>query len=195
MNKAFRIALLGATVLAGTVLGGCAAVGVGAAAGAGASVAVDRRTPGTVIDDQIIEVNALRSLAADAELWQQAHLNVTSYNGVVLLSGEAPSEAMRTRSADVVSRISKVRHVHNEVVVAAPSTLLSRSSDAYVTTKVKAALVAEKAIAAHRVKVVTENGTVFLMGLASPQEADTATEVARRVGGVQRVVRLFEYNS
>ncbi len=171
---------------------GCA---VGAATGAatGALVAYDRRTTGTVIDDQLIEFKVIDALRQDDELWSQVHLNATSFNNAVLLTGEAPSEELRSRLEPMVARIPKVSRVHNEVVIAAPSSMLSRSSDTWVTGKVKTNLLTETKIEGARVKVVTENGTVYLMGLVTRAEADAATDIARKVSGVQRVVKVFEY--
>lgn len=174
------------------LLGGCAAA-VGAGAVTGAAAAHDRRTTGTFVDDGLIELKAVGALQKDEELWNYSHLNVTSFNNLVLLTGEAPSEALRQRAAAAVANLPKVRRVHNEVVVAAPSSVLSRSGDTVITGKVKTALLNNKNVQATRIKVVTENGVVYLMGLVTQTEADAATEVARRVGGVQRVVRIFEY--
>jgi osmotically-inducible protein OsmY len=190
----FRQLLLLAIVVAGFLNSGCAATAVGAGA-AGVTAAVDRRTTGTLIDDEVIEFKSVAALIEDADLWDQAHLSVTSFNGITLLSGEAPTDILKSRAGKIVANIRKVRHVYNELVVAAPSSVLSRSNDSYLSAKVKSALLAADNIQANHVKVVTEAGTVFLMGLLSRQEADVATDVTRRVGGVQRVVKLFEYNN
>lgn len=186
--------LLLTTIIAAqaALLGGCVAA-VGAGAVTGAAVAHDRRTTGTFVDDNLIELKAVGALQTDKELWNYSHLNVTSYNNIVLLTGESPSEALRQRAAQTVANLQKVRKVHNEVVVAAPSSMVSRSGDTVTTGKVKTALINNDDVDATRIKVVTENGVVYLMGLVTQAEADTATEVARRVGGVQRVVRIFEY--
>lgn len=188
-----RNVLLSAMIAAQTaLLGGCAAA-VGAGVATGAAVAHDRRTTGTFVDDNLIELKAVGALQSDEELWNYSHLNVTSFNNIVLLTGESPSEALRQRAAQTVANLQKVRKVHNEVVVAAPSSVLSRSGDTLITGKVKTALINNDAVDATRVKVVTENGVVYLMGLVTQEEGNEATEVARRVGGVQRVVKIFEY--
>ncbi len=174
------------------LLGGCVAA-VGAGAVTGAAVAYDRRTTGTFVDDGLIEMKAVGALQKDEEVWNYSHINVTSYNNIVLLTGETPSEALRQRAAQTVANLQKVRKVHNEVAVAAPSSVLSRSGDTLITGKVKTALLNSDKVDATRIKVVTENGVVYLMGLVTQTEADAATEVARRVGGVQRVVRIFEF--
>ncbi len=192
MNRFFKTSLI--VVLLGSAGGltGCAAV-VGGGAAATAAAAYDRRTTGTVIDDEFIELKAVEAWSKDQELWDQAHLNATSYNNVLLITGEAPSETLRQRAASLVRAIPKVREVHNEIRVAAPSSLPSRSSDSWVTGKVKTALLNADSINALRIKVVTEAGVVYLMGLVTRAEADAATDIARRVDGVQRVVKIFEY--
>lgn len=173
------------------LLGGCAALAVAGVAGAGA-VAVDRRTAGTMVDDEAIELKAREAIVADKQLNKQSHLNVTSYNGRVLLTGETPSAALRAQAVKRVSGVEKVKHVYDYVRVAAPSSLMSRSSDTYITGKVKTELLAHAQTSGIHVKVVTENGVVYLMGLMPPQEAKAAVDVARKVGGVQRVVNLFQ---
>ena len=174
---------------------GCAAavvaVGTGGAAATGA--AIDRRTTGTQVEDQAIEIKAYRAIKTDQELDKQAHLNVTSYNSVVLLTGEAPTDAMRQRASELVKAIDKVSRVYNEITIAAPSSMVSRSSDSYVTTKVKTKLLVNKEVTGLEIKVITEKGVVYLMGLVSKKEAEIATDIARHTGGVQKVVKLFQY--
>jgi osmotically-inducible protein OsmY len=174
------------------LLQGCVAA---AATGAvtGTAIAYDRRTTGTIIEDQAIELKAYRALKSDAEVDEKTHINVTSYNKAVLLTGEAPTEELRARTVDLVRNIPEVTQVFNEITIAAPSSLMSRSSDSVITTKVKTKLFGEKGIDATKVKVVTEKGVVYLMGLLTPEEGDIATEASRQVGGVQKVVKLFQY--
>ena len=174
------------------LLQGCAAV-IGAGAVTGAAVATDRRTAGTMLDDQMIEFKVLDVVRADDELWQQTHLNATSLNNIVLLTGEAPNDELRSRIEALVQQIPKVRRVHNEIVIAAPSSVLSRSSDSWITSKVKTNLLTWGLEEASRIKVVTENGSVYLMGLVTQDEGAKATELSRGVSGVQRVVKVFEY--
>ena len=176
---------------------GCAGVvAAGAAAGA---VAQDRRTPGTYIDDQLIERGMLSAMRKDEALWSRIHVNATSINGRVLLTGEAPGESLRSRIHDVAREAGRnvpgIREIQNMIVVAAPSSLLSRSNDSLITSKVKAALFGNRALnlKALHVKVVTERRTVYLMGLLTRDEAEQATEIARRVAGVRRVVKFMEY--
>lgn len=181
--------------LGGGLLGGCAGVVIGGAA-ATASVANDRRTTGTMVEDQSIEFKIGDALNADSELMKQTHINAVSYNLIVLLTGEAPTEALRERAGELAGNVDRVRKVYNEIAIAAPSAMSLRSSDSWITTKVKTALLDVEGLEVFdstRVKVVTERGVVYLLGLLTPTEAELVTETVRRVGGVQRVVRLFEY--
>ncbi len=172
---------------------GCAPAIVATGAVTGAAVVHDRRTTGTMVEDETIELKAIDLARGDSELWEQAHLNITSYNGIALLTGETPTAAMRARLERLVRGIDKVRDIHNEIAVAAPSSILSRSSDSLITSKLKTKMVVEKNFDSTRTKVITENGIVYLMGLLTREEAAKATEIARSIGGVQKVVKLFEY--
>ena len=173
-------------------LSGCAVV-AGAGVATGATAAHDRRTTGTFIDDELIEFKVLDKVRADEQLWQQTHLNATSFNNIVLLTGETPSEAYKASIGQLTAGIQKVRKVHNELSIAAPSSMLSRSGDTWITGKVKTQLLNAMSEKATRVKVVTEKGVVYLMGLVNHTDANQITEITRRVGGVERVVKLFEY--
>ena len=178
------------------LLNGCAPLVVGGAAITGVDIVHDRRTMGTYIDDEGIELKAIAAIHRDKELSSQIHINTISINGVVLLVGQAPTAELRQRAGSIIQGIEKVRLVHNELTIAAPSSMMTRSSDSLITTKVKANLIGikgHKDLDVTRVKVVTENGTVFLMGILYRAEADAVTERASQVGGVQRVVKLFEY--
>lgn len=161
--------------------------------GVGAVMIADRRTSGTFVEDEGIEwrtANRIRERFGDS-----VHVNVTSYNRNVLLTGEAPNEQVRAELEQIARGVTNVRAVINEVRVAGISPLSARSNDALITSKVKARFVDAKTFGAHHVKVVTEAGTVFLMGLVTRREADLATEVARTTAGVGKVVRVFEYIS
>jgi len=176
------------------LLSGCAAVIIGgAAAGAAATVAHDRRTTGVFIEDQAIEQKALKSISADKEIKDSSHINVTSYNTVVLITGEAPSEDIRNRVVNIVRETQKVTHVYNEITIAAPSSWTSRNSDSLITSKVKTKLLAVADVSGTHVKVVTDKGVVYLMGILTRAEADIATGETQRTGGVQKVVKLFQY--
>ena len=171
-------------------LSACAPLIVGGAVG-GALVAVDRRTSGAQLDDQGIELranNRLKDELGDA----RARVTVTSYNRRVLLTGEAASEAVKTQITQIVSGVSNVRDVINELGVTSSPTLKERASDTLITGRLKASLVDAKDLAASAFKVVTERGTVYLMGRVTQREADRATDLARNTPGVTRVVRTFE---
>ncbi len=189
MKNILYIAVLG---ILSWQLQGCAAGAVGAAGGS-TTVVLDRRTTGTLVDDQLIEFKTIDAFHKDKTLWKRSHINVTSYNNIVLLSGEIPEENLKRRAVALAGGIEKVRQVHDETALAAPSSLLARSSDTWITSKLKASLLQAKAVTAIRVKVVTERGIVYLLGLVSQAEAEAATELARQISGVQRVVKLFEY--
>ena len=177
------------------LLPGCTAavVGAGAVAGTTASVAHDRRTTGTFIEDQAIELKAIKSFFSDKEIHDSSHINVTSYNTVVLITGETPSEDIRQRIVNIVKTIPEVTHVYDELTIAAPSSWTSRSSDSLITSKVKTKLLTLKNFDGTRVKVVTEKGVVYLMGLLTRAESDVATRETQQTGCVQKVVKLFQY--
>ena len=179
-------------LLAIVTIQGCAAAVVAGGA-TGAAVAVDRRTTGTMIEDESIELKAGQAFRDDPEINDNAHWNVTSFNTVVLISGEAPTEEMKERMGNLVKELPKVSHVYNEITIAAPSALVSRSSDSLITSKVKTKLLTLDNFDGTKVKVVTEKGVVYLMGLVTHEESDRATEATRQVGGVQKVVKLFQY--
>ncbi len=192
MNK-YITAIMGAALISTLILlQGCVAAAAGGAV-AGASAAVDRRTTGAFVEDESIELKAVRAINADKDLNAQAHLNVTSYNTIVLLTGEAPTDELRQRAEKIVQGVEKVSTVHNEINIAAPSSMMTRSSDTVITSKVKTKLLADKNIEGVNIKVVTENGVVYLMGIAGRAEAELASDVASQTGGVQKVVKVFQY--
>ena len=174
-----------------TLSHGCAAIFIGGTA-TGVNVAQDRRTTGTFIEDQAIELKSMDAILQDKEVSSQTHLNVTSFNTVVLVSGEAPTEELRQRAIQLVKNIKKVSHIHDEITIAGPSSLMSRTGDTLITTKVKSKLIAKTLNGMH-IKVVTENGVVYLMGLLNREDASKATEITRQTAGVQKVVKLFQY--
>lgn len=180
--------------LAGS-LSGCAIALFGGTVAA-ADVAHDRRTAGTIVDDQGIKLKIINALNNEPQKLANAHIDVTSYNGTVLLTGEVPNPGVRQWAEDIAHRTEKVRKVYNELAIAPPSSLASRAEDTWITTKAKASLVQITGLPNFdptRVKVVTERGVVYLMGLVTPAEADATTSVVRRLDGVQKVVKLFEY--
>ena len=188
LHRKLLLSLLAAGALAGT-LSACAPLIVGGAV-VGGLVATDRRTSGAQLEDEGIELRAA-SRVREA-LGDRAHVNLTSYNRQVLLTGEVPSEPAKQQVEQIVSRVENVRAIVNELAVMGNSTLGQRSSDTLVTGKVRASLVDAKDLYANAFKVVTERGTTYLMGRVTQREADRATAIARTVGGVQKVVRIFE---
>jgi osmotically-inducible protein OsmY len=185
-----RRSVLAVALVAASLLGACAPVLIGGAAVGGAMVASDRRTAGTQVEDQAIEVKA--GNVVGELLGDRAHVNVTSYNLMVLLTGEVPTEADRSAIEQAVSRIENVRATVNELAVMSSTSMTARSNDSILTSKVKATYVDAKDMQANAIKVVTERGTVFLMGRVTEREATRAAELARGVSGVQKVVRVFE---
>jgi osmotically-inducible protein OsmY len=192
MNR--RLAAL-TLALSGLLVSGCGALVVGGIA-AGALIADDRRTAGTVVDDQNIELRLGNDLST--QFGKVANVNATSFNRVVLLTGEASTEAVRAGIDKLARSTKNVRHVQNEMQIGPPSSLSARSNDTYITGRVKARLVdnqtrgKEPRVQANHVKVVTEAGVVYLMGLVTAAEADQAAQIARTTGDVKRVVRVFE---
>ena len=175
--------------LAAVSLGGCAALVVGGAVGT-AFVVSDRRTSGVLLEDQTIELKAANRIRE--AVGERGHVNVTSYNRTVLLTGEVASEADRNAIEQTVSRIANLRSTLNELAVMGSSSVAARSNDAILTSKVKASYLDAKDVQANAIKVVTERGSVFLMGRLTEREATRAAELARGVSGVQKVVRVFE---
>jgi osmotically-inducible protein OsmY len=171
-------------------LAGCAPLVLGGAALGGSLLATDRRTTGTVVEDEGIELRAASRLRE--AMTERVHININSYNRQVLLTGEVPSDADKQRAEQVVSRVENVRGVVNELAVMGNSTLGQRSGDSLITGRVKASFVDAKDLYANAFKVVTERNTVYLMGRVSQREADRATEITRGIAGVQRVVRILE---
>lgn len=189
MNRAGWYSLV-AVAVAALSLQGClpiAAVGVGAAV----TSANDRRTSGTQIEDEGIELRASNRIG---ERWgDKVHFNVTSYNRAVLLTGEVPNESIKAEVEKLVTAITNVRGMTNDIQVAGGASLSARANDSFLTSKVKARFVDGNMFNPFHVKVVTESGTVYLIGIVTEAEAKSATEIARTTGGVKKVVRLFEY--
>jgi len=186
------LACMAALLAAASLLQGCVGAAV-VATGAAVSMATDRRTTGIYIEDENIELKSIGAL--HDKKFESTHVNVTSYNRRVLLTGEAPSEELKKQVEAAVRAIPSVRDVQNEIQVAGASSLASRGNDALITTNVKARMVNNSKFSVNHIKVVTEAGTVYLMGLVSHAEGDAAAEVARNTSGVSRVVKVFEYTS
>ena len=196
MNNKRPLAGLVSKIVLGTALAASLSGCIGLAVGGAVMTAVsanDRRTIGMQTEDKSINVKA--EIKMQQLTGENGHVNVTSYNRKVLLTGEVRDQAMKQAAEREVRDIANVVSVINELEIAGPSSYTSRSSDALITTKVKASLVDKKTISASSVKVTTERGVVYLMGLVTPREGNIAADVAKGVAGVTRVVKIFEYIS
>jgi osmotically-inducible protein OsmY len=182
---------LAAVISLTLLLQACAAAVVAGGASAVTS-ASDRRTLGSQIDDSSIVVKAERALEANKTLEEKAHINVNSYNGILLLTGQAPTQDLVDAASQLVQGIQGVKDVQNQIRIGNPISFTTRSRDSWITTRVKSLIVADKEVSALNIKVITESGEVFLMGLVSSTEAEKAVEIARHVNGVSRVVKAFE---
>lgn len=194
MSHPLRRTVLTLALVAGVVpaLQGCFPL-VATGVGTGALMVSDRRSSGAYVEDEAIEWKAAAQIKE--KLGDHVHVNITSYNRNVLLTGEAPNAGVRDQLPQVIASVPNIRGVTNDVRVAGHSSLTSRSNDALITSKVKARMIDSAQVQAHLIKVVTESSTVYLMGLVTQAEADAATQVARTTAGVNKVVRVFEYIS
>lgn len=183
-----RLTFPAVLLLIAGLLQGCA---VAPGARDGAKTVPDRSAIEAYREDLKIETVAIDRIYDQFKVY--IHVNVTSFNRNVLISGEVPDEATRTAIEKIVTGMEGVRHVNNELVVSANSSLATRSNDSMITSNIKLRFARDKRISSDRVRVVTENGTVFLMGDASRAEADAAAEIASTTSRVKRVVKLFEY--
>ncbi len=152
-----------------------------------------KRTKGARVEDESIETKSQRHIKELGEQFKEANISVTSFNGYVLITGQVPDESMKAKTSDGIRDIRGVRRIYNELVVSGNTSALTRSSDTWLTTKVKSSLLASEEIQGNRVTVVTEDGVVYLMGLVSQAEAERIVEVARSTGGVEKVVQIFEW--
>lgn len=186
-----RLSLLALTLCLG--ISGCSSV---INASREAPIDDDRgtRTFGSKIDDSLIETKVSVNIAkANPDLDNASHIVVTSFNGIVLLAGQTPRTDLKQLAEQTASQVQKVKKVNNELQVTGPSSMLARSNDAWLTSKIKTEMLTDSAIPGSRIKVVTENGIVYLLGLLTQAEATRATNLVQGVGGVQKIVKLFEY--
>lgn len=185
-----RVLLLLITAL--PLLQGCAGLFVAGAATT-ASIANDRRSFGSVIDDQNIELKAANAIATRQDITKASRISATSINGKVLLVGQTPYTQYSRDAEKLVTRVSGVRHVFNEIRITKPLGFGQQSTDTWITSKVKSQMLAQKGMDSTRFKVVTENGEVFLMGLVTREEAERAVNLTRKISGVRQVIKVFEY--
>lgn len=159
----------------------------------GAQAVYNRHSLEKNFSDQYTTMRAFQALNYKTDEFKDCNISITTYNKEVLLAGQAPSEWQKLKAAQIVKSIPNIDEVHNLIKISSPSSTLTRISDAWLTTKVKAKLIASDDLDATQIKVVTENGTVYLMGILKPDEADAAVELASNTDGVLNVVKLFSY--
>jgi osmotically-inducible protein OsmY len=187
-------AMLLCGAIAGSMLmSGCVPMLVAAGVGGATLVATDRRSVGAQADDEAVELKIANDVSA--RYGDRVHVSTTSYNSIVLLSGEVPDQEILASVGNLTRTTNRVRAVHNELAVGPPTPLSTRTNDTFITSKVKTRFVEANKFSATHVKVVTERGTVYLMGIVSRAEGDTAGQIASTTSGVVRVVKLFEYMS
>ena len=174
------------------ILQGCAAAAVVTVVG-GATMANDNRTLGTQIDDHGIEFAAHARLAEHEGIKDNANLQVVSVNGKVLIVGQTPNAFLRDEAIKILNNVKGIGHIYNQIRISNTTSFTTRSNDVWLTSKVKTALFTSDKLDATNIKVVTENGEVFLLGLINASEGDEAVNIARHVGGVNRVFKMFEY--
>lgn len=168
---------------------------VGAAAGAaGIAVVYDHRKVESVVKDTHISNAIYQKIKATPEL-NGVHVNVTCFNQVVLLTGEAPTPALKQKVDDIAHSVPDISRVYNQVDIMGPTSSLTHASDSWITTKIKTQMLATQDLKSGTIKVVSENGTVYLMGVVTREQADVAVDIARQVTGVQKVIRIFQYKN
>lgn len=169
---------------------------VGAAAGAAAIAMVyDHRTIQNTLQDTAIANKIVGRLSSDKTLWAASHIEVTTFNHIVLLTGQTPRAEWRTFTGDTAKSVNDVDKVYNQITVEGPTSSLTRTSDSWITTKIRSLMLASQDLKSGSIKVITENGVVYLMGMVSLTQANIAVDIARKVAGVQRVIKIFIYTS
>jgi len=191
IKQSYKSALLILTALVS--LSGCVTALVAGAAIATVDILHDRRSAGEYVDDSTIELTAKNYLVSKPEIRAAAHIKPESWNGILLITGEIDSEDIKQKIVSRFTSIDWVRQLVDESTITGKSKLLTRTNDAWITSKVKTRLLAKTGLDANRVKVITTRGSVYLMGIVNQAEAEKATEIARQVKGVVRVVKVFEY--
>jgi len=186
------ITVIPCLLLTSLLLQGCAPMLVAGAA-AGVSLANDRRSPSTIVDDQGIESQLQRKFRDDSALATDTHLSVVSFNHILLLTGQVRDQQQRTRAAELAKNIPNIKRVHNEIQVGAVTSIHDRGQDSWLTAKVKNALASHSSLNALQIKVISEKSTVYLMGLVSQAEGRAAATVAQQVSGTQGIIKVFEY--
>lgn len=193
LDKSSRLAKLMISLTLVISLSGCVTALVAGAAIATVDIIHDRRTAGEYFDDNTIELTARNYLLSSSEIRAATHVKPVSWNGILLITGEVDDEQIKQDMVAHFQNINGVRQLVDETTITGKTALLARTNDAYITTKVKSRLLIKTGLDANRVKVVTTRGSVYLMGIVTQEEGDKATELARAVRGVARVVKVFEY--
>jgi osmotically-inducible protein OsmY len=188
-NKSCKLA---ATLLIISILQGCTAVAV-VAVTTGASMVTDRRSIGNQIDDQSIELEAYNEITKNKSLNDNTNLHIISVNGSVLIIGQAPNTYLRDQVVKIINDINGVVRIHNQIRIGNLTSITTQTNDVWLTSKVKSALFSSDEVDGNTIKVITENAEVFLMGLVTKKEADTAINITRNISGVNRVFKAFEY--
>lgn len=174
-------------------LQGCVVAVVAAAAVTGGAIVADNRSTKTMMNDRDLAYKIQAKFSKDQELKSKAHLEIATFNGVVLLVGQTPTTELRSRAVSLANSVAGIRLLHNEISIGALTTTSQKASDSWLTTKVKSVLVADQGLKSAQIKVVTESGVVYLMGLITKSQGDFAAQKVSQVEGVKRVVKLFEY--
>lgn len=153
-----------------------------------------QRTAGARVEDQSIETKVIVNMKSQEPEFKKAHFNVISHNGVVLIVGQVASNALKNKASEIASQASsKIKRIHNELEVVGKTSLLARSNDAWIATKVRTLMLADSDVPSKQVRVIAENGAIYLMGIIDQNSGDNAARLARNVSGVTRVVKVFEY--
>lgn len=177
--------IVSSCLIALLALGGCASNG--------SQENYAERTPGAKVEDSTIQKKIYQDLTATDARYGDAHVNVDSYNSNVLLTGQVPSDELKQRAGEIARNVRSVRQVHNELTVSANTPISQRMTDTWITGRIKANLAANENVDANLIRVITENGTVYLMGMVTQEQASEVVGAASGVGGVQRIVKVFEY--
>ncbi len=190
-NKKISSVIL--SVLICLPLSGCIPAAFVAGAGATGAIVYDKRSVKTMVQDRDMTNAVLKVISRDPDLSEQSHITIASFNHVMLLAGQAPTDALRVRAYQIASEAPNVKRIYNQITVEQPLSKKDQANDAWITTKVKSAIVAQKGLNSSQIKVVTENKIVYLMGILTPGQADLAATVASQVSGIEKVVKIFEY--
>lgn len=168
----------------------------GAAAGAAAiAIVYDHRTISNTLNDTSIANKIVSTLSAYKQMWKESHIQVTVFNHIVLLTGETPKAEWKQLAGEIAKSTKDIDKVYNQITIEGPTSQLTRTSDAWITTKIRSLMLADTDLKSSSIKVLTENGVVYLMGIVSRQQADIAVDIARKVTGVQRVMKIFIYTA